>query len=226
MGIISKVINTISKIIGYINQSIAAIGITLGVTIAFVNVFARYVFDASLTWASELTIFCFLWSVFFAAAYCFKKDAHISITVVLDIVPSRVAKVMLLISHLVTFVFLCSVTYFGYLWVLETMEWGETSIDLYIFAVNFSPFSIEKIPLPQWIPFSVIPIAFAFSAFRVAERIHAILSTSHDKILAESEAEHVLSEMGIGALRNKDNENVQELNKMVKEVEKKTGGLL
>jgi C4-dicarboxylate transporter DctQ subunit len=32
--------------------------------------------------------------------------------------------------------------------------------------------------------------------------------------------------MGIGAHRNKDNENVQELNKMVKEVEKKTGGLL
>ena len=36
----------ISKTIGFINQSIAAIGITAGVAIAFTNVVARYVFDA------------------------------------------------------------------------------------------------------------------------------------------------------------------------------------
>ena len=36
----------ISKIIGFINQTIAAFGITAGVAIAFTNVVARYVFDA------------------------------------------------------------------------------------------------------------------------------------------------------------------------------------
>ncbi len=209
MGIIFKVI---SKIIGFINQTIAAVGISAGVAIAFTNVVARYVFDASLVWATELTIFCFLWSVFFAAAYCFKKDAHIAITIVLDAVPSRVAKIMLLISHLVTFIFLCAVSYYGYEYLLLVIDLDERSIDLW--------------NMPMWIPYLVIPVAFALAAYRVAERIHAILSTSHDKILKESEAEHVLAEMGIGARRNKDNENVQELNKMVKEVEKKTGGLL
>ncbi len=209
MGIIFRVI---SKTIGFINQTIAAVGISAGVAIAFTNVVARYAFDASLVWATELTIFCFLWSVFFAAAYCFKKDAHIAITIVLDAVPSRVAKIMLLISHLVTFVFLCAVSYYGYEYLLLVIDLDERSIDLW--------------DMPMWIPYSVIPIAFAFAAYRVGERIHAILSTSHEKILKESEAEHVLAEMGIGAHRNKDNENVQELNKMVKEVEKKTGGLL
>jgi len=209
MGIIFKVIG---KIIGFINQSIAAVGISAGVAIAFTNVVARYVFDASLVWATELTIFCFLWSVFFAAAYCFKKDAHIAITIVLDAVPSRVAKIMLLVSHLVTFIFLCAVSYYGYEYLLLVIDLDERSIDLW--------------DMPMWIPYLVIPVAFAFAAYRVAERIHGILSTSHEKILKESEAEHVLAEMGIGARRNKDNENVQELDKMVKEVEKKTGGLL
>jgi len=202
----------ISKIIGFINQSIAAIGISAGVAIAFTNVVARYVFDASLVWATELTIFVFLWSIFFGAAYCFKKDAHIAVTIVLDIVPSRIAKVMLIISHLVTFVFLLAVAYFGYEYLLLVIELDERSIDLW--------------DMPMWIIYLVIPIAFTFAAYRVGERIHAILSTSHDKILKESEAEHVLAEMGIGAKRNADNENVQELNKMVKEVEKKTGGML
>jgi len=202
----------ISKTIGFINQSIAAFGISAGVAVAFTNVVARYAFDASLTWATELTIFLFLWSTFFGAAYCFKKDAHIAVTIVLDVVPSRVAKVMLLLTHLITFVFLLAVAYFGYEYIELVVDMDERSIDLW--------------DMPMWIPYSVIPIAFSFAAYRVAERIHAILSTSHDKIVKESEAEHVLSEMGIGASRNATNENVQELNKMVKEVEKKTGGLL
>jgi len=202
----------ISKTIGFINQSIAAIGITAGVAIAFTNVVARYAFDASLVWATELTIFVFLWSIFFGAAYCFKKDAHIAVTIVLDVMPSRVAKVMLLISHLITFIFLLAVAYFGYEYLLLVIDLDERSIDLW--------------DMPMWYVYLVIPVAFGFAAYRVGERIHAILSTSHDKILKESEAEHVLAEMGIGARRNKDNENVQELNKMVKEVEKKTGGLL
>ncbi|WP_072682453.1 TRAP transporter small permease [Arcobacter sp. LA11] len=202
----------ISKIIGFINQSIAAVGISAGVAVAFTNVVARYVFDASLVWATELTIFLFMWSIFFGAAYCFKKDAHIAVTVVLDIVPSRVAKVMLLISHLVTIVFLAAVAYFGYEYLLLVIELDERSIDLW--------------DMPMWIVYLVIPVAFSFAAYRVAERIHVILTTSHEKILKESEAEQVLAGMGIGASRNADNKNVQELNKMVKEVEKKTGGLL
>ena len=206
------VFNILSKFIGWINQSIAVIGITAGVAVSFVNVVARYAFDASLVWASELSIFLFLWSVFFAAAYCFKKDAHIAVTIILDIMPTKIAKIMLLISHTVTLVFLATVSYFGYEYLLLVNDLDERSIDLW--------------DMPMWIIYLVIPIAFTFAAYRVGERIHAILSTSHDKILKESEAEHVLAEMGIGAKRNADNENVQELNKMVKEVEKKTGGML
>ncbi len=202
----------ISKTIGVINQSIAAIGITAGVAVAFTNVVARYAFDASLVWATELTIFLFLWSVFFGAAYCFKKDAHIAVTVILDIMPSRIAKIMLLISHLVTFVFLATVAYFGYEYLLLVIDLDERSIDLW--------------DMPMWIIYLVVPVSFAFAAFRVGERIHTILSTSHDKILQESEAEQVLAGMGMGAKENEDNKNVQELNKMVKEVEKKTGGML
>ncbi len=205
------VLKTISKIIGFINQSIAAIGITAGVAVAFINVVARYVFDASLVWATELTVFLFLWSVFFGAAYCFKKDAHIAVTIILDLMPSRIAKIMLLISHLVTFIFLCAVSYYGYEYILLVIDLDERSIDLW--------------NIPMWVIYLVIPVSFAFAAYRVAERIHGILSTSHDKILKESEAEMILAELGEKQSDNK-NEHVKELNSMVKEVEKKTGGML
>lgn len=201
----------ISKIIGFINQTIAAFGITAGVAIAFTNVVARYVFDASLVWATELTIFLFLWSIFFAAAYCFKKDAHIAVTVVLDVVPTKIAKPMLLISHIITFFFLAAVSYYGYEYLLLVADLDERSIDLW--------------DMPMWIVYLVIPISFAFGAYRVGEKIVHIIKTPHDKVVPESEAEMVLAELGV---KHDDNSNkhVKELNDMVKEVEKKTGGML
>ncbi|MGA1941307.1 TRAP transporter small permease [Arcobacter sp. YIC-310] len=201
----------ISKLIGFINQTIAAFGITAGVAIAFTNVVARYVFDASLVWATELTIFLFLWSVFFAAAYCFKKDAHIAVTVVLDIVPTKIAKPMLLISHIVTFFFLLAVAYYGYEYLLLVAELDERSIDLW--------------DMPMWIVYLVIPVSFAFGAYRVAEKIVHIIKTPHDKVVPESEAEMVLAELGVKH-DDDSNKHVKELNDMVKEVEKKTGGML
>lgn len=201
----------ISSIIGHVNQKIAVMGMFLGVSVAFINVVARYVFDASLVWATEFTIYVFLWSVFFGAAYCFKKDAHIAVTVVLDNVSSRAAKVMLIISHVITLVFLVAVAYFGYEYLLLVIDLDERSIDLW--------------DMPMWIIYLVIPVAFGSAAYRVAERLHGILSTSHEKILKESEAEMVLAELGVKSKDN-TNEHVKELNDMVKEVEKKTGGML
>ncbi len=203
--------NIISAIIGFINRSIAIIGITAGVAIAFSNVVARYALNTSLVWATELTIFLFLWSVFFGAAYCFKKDAHIAVTVILDIVSSRTAKVMLLISHVITFVFLLTVSYFGYEYLFLVIELDERSIDLW--------------DMPLWIVYLVIPVSFLFAAYRVAERINVILTTSHEKIVKESEAEMVLSELGENS-KDMSNKNVEELNKIVEETNKKTGGLL
>ena len=192
--------NILDKAIGFINQSIAAIGISAGVALAFANVVARFVFDASLTWAAELTVFVFLWSAFFGAAYCFKKDAHIAVTIVLDIVPTSVAKVFLVISHLITMCFLIVVSYYGYEYLELVIELEERSIDL---------------DIPMWIPYLVIPISFAFAAFRVGEKLYQIIITPHDKVVQESEAEMYINEMGENAQKKMEKEEEVKLKKLV-----------
>ncbi len=193
-----RIFTPIGKTIGFINQSIAAFGIAAGVALAFYNVIARYVFNSSLTWASELTIYFFLWSTFFGAAYCFKVDAHISVSVLLDKVPPKVAKALMLFSHSVTLVFLTAVSYYGYQYLVAFSD--EMSIDLEI---------------PMWIPESVIPVAFAFAAYRVAEKIVFILRTPAEKVRMQSEAEMILAEMEASAPEE-----------LLREVEKRTGGML
>jgi C4-dicarboxylate transporter DctQ subunit len=195
-----QIFTPIGKLIGFINQSIAALGISAGVALAFYNVVARYIFDSSLTWASELTIFLFLWSTFFGAAYCFKEDAHISISVLLDKLPDGMAKGLMLFSHSITFIFLAAVSYYGYQYLQLVIELEEMSIDLEI---------------PMWIPYLVIPIAFAFAAYRVAEKIIYIIQTPASEVRIKSEAEMIIAEMEASAP-----------DELIKEVEKRTGGML
>lgn len=192
--------NILDKTISFINRYIAALGISGGVALAFGNVVARYVFDSSLTWAAELTTYLFLWSTFFGAAYCFKQDAHISITILLEKVSPNLAKALMLFAHTITLVFLFAVAYYGYEYVLFVHELEEMSVDL---------------QMPMWIIYLVIPISFFFASYRVGEKIVQIIKTPANKVVQISEAEMILEQMAEG-----ENE------KLLKEVEKKTGGLL
>jgi len=200
MNFVGIVLSWLDRAIGFVNQSIAAIGISGGVALAFYNVVARYLFGSSLTWAAELTVYLFLWSTFFGAAYCFREDAHISISIVLEKTPPKVAKALMIVSHSVTLIFLAAVSWYGYEYLLLVIDLDERSIDLEI---------------PMWIPYLVIPLAFASAALRVAQTLKEIIVTPAGNIVSRSEAQMILAEME-DALDEKS----------LKEIEKKTGGML
>ena len=182
-----------------ISKAIAAFGIAAGVALAFVNVVARYALDSSLSWASELTIYLFLWSTFFGAAYCFKKDAHIAVDVFLAKAPPKVQKILTLITLVISAIYVGAIAYFGYQYVLLYIDLGEMSVDL---------------DIPLWIPYVVVPISFAFSAVIIAYKIIEVLKTPANELKLKGEAEMVLEDFGTSA------------EELLKEVHKKTGGML
>jgi len=49
------------------------------VVVVILQVFFRYVVQASLSWSEELSRYFFVWIIFLAASICFKKDDHIAI---------------------------------------------------------------------------------------------------------------------------------------------------
>ena len=187
----------LDTVIGLINRTIAAVGITAGIVLAFANVVGRYVFDYSITWASELTMYFFLWSMFFAVAYTFKLDGHISIDLLVEFVDRKVAKGMMLLSRIVTFVYLSIVAYYGYEYILLVIDMGETSVDLEI---------------PMWIPYLVIPVALGLAAYRVAEHFFVLLGTPANEIEFTNETSDLMKEAKI--------------DKILDEVHIKTGGML
>ncbi len=184
----------VDKILGSINKSIATFGIAAGVVLAFVNVVARYGFNGSITWASELTNFFFIWSAFFGAAYCFKKDSHISVTIFMERLPAPLMKALMILSHIVVIVYLIAVAYYGYKYLLLEIELEEVSVDLVVPQISWLGME-DDWAVPMWIPYSVIPLAFASAALRVFEKLIEIIKTPAELARRESEAEMILAKM-------------------------------
>jgi len=192
-----KLFTYLGNFINSINKFIAVVGISGGIALAFINVVARYVFNYSLTWAAELTVYLFLWSIFFASAYLFKIDGHISIDIFLQKMKKTMAKKFLIFIKIITFVFLCSIAYYGYEYLLLVIELEETSVDLEI---------------PMWIPYLVIPVSFSFGAYNLVFNTIELYKTPSNELEFHSEENDLIKE--------------QKIKDMLKNVESKTGGML
>jgi C4-dicarboxylate transporter DctQ subunit len=179
-----KIFHIIDTIIGLINEFIASFGIAAGVLLAFINVIARFVFLKGIDWAFELTNYLFIWSAFFGVSYCFRKECHIRVTILLDLLPAKYAKLTSLIAHLITLAYLITIAYFGYLFIFDPdfglKTSGEISVDLNI---------------PMWIPYLVLPIAFATATYRVFDKIIELIKTPANEVVTKTEHEMIIEEM-------------------------------
>jgi len=179
-----KILDLLDKIIGLINEFIASFGIAAGVLLAFINVVARFVFHQGIDWAFELTNYLFIWSAFFGASYCFRKECHIRVTILLDILPAKLAKFSSLLAHLITLAYLLAVAYYGYLFIFDPdfglKASGEISVDLNI---------------PMWIPYIVLPIAFITAAYRITQKTIDLIKTPAEEVTTKTEHEMIIEEM-------------------------------
>jgi C4-dicarboxylate transporter, DctQ subunit len=119
---------------------------------AFVNVVLRYAFNASLTWAAELTSSLFIWSALFGAAYGFKIGMHLGVTALIQKIPPKIAKWMLSGTLVVILGYLICLIFWGYDFVKFNYDMGMVSVDLEV---------------PYWIIYSCVPITMAISAYQV-----------------------------------------------------------
>lgn len=71
-------------------------------TIIFIQVLARYVFNYSLSWSEEIGRYCFVWISFLGFAAAFKSGAHIALDILLKMLRGVPYKTLKLINGLLT----------------------------------------------------------------------------------------------------------------------------
>ncbi|MBG0776393.1 MAG: TRAP transporter small permease [Desulfovibrionaceae bacterium] len=120
--------------------------LTAFMTIAlFLQILSRYVFNFSITWTEELSIFGLMWITYFGAAIAVVQRRHIRITILSDFLPDKVRKILDIACNIAFMIFISFVT---------TGIWSMFKIAMRTHQ------QAAASGLPRWVP--IIGIVFAF----------------------------------------------------------------
>lgn len=106
MKIIDSALTWILKIIMIISTAIVFL-------VCFIQVFSRFCFQISIPWSSDVMRICFIYAVFSGAAWCAKTDEHISLDVILSVLPNKARQLTELIIKLIIVFFCIFLTVFS-----------------------------------------------------------------------------------------------------------------
>ncbi len=173
-----KILDFLDKLLQGILIFLTSSTIFAGVLLAFINVVVRFVFNKSIEWAFELTSYLFIYSALFAAAYLFRKGAHIKVTLFLDTLPDTLAKVVIILVDIINLLYLAIVAYFTYIFIFDAdlgiKASGEVSVDLGV---------------QMWIVYLVLPISAIFGIFMVIFKLKDDILTPAYKLRKKEEFE-------------------------------------
>jgi len=120
----------------------------------------------------------------FGAAYLFRVGGHIKVTLLVDLLPPRLSKLIIILADIITLVYLILVAYYGYLFIFDpdygVYASGEVSVDLNI---------------PIWYIYLILPLSMVIAAILTIYKFIEDIKTSADKIVRKSEIEMIIEEV-------------------------------
>ena len=135
----------------------------------------------ALTWAEEFCRFCWIWSVFISLPYTIRMSSMLRVTVLLDILPDKVRKVLNLIVYFTITASMAFLGWYSLTVVANIKASGETSAAML---------------WPMWIVYSVMIFGFGMGIIRGIQQIvkHIRLFNGHELTTTEMAMEDARAE--------------------------------
>lgn len=124
--------------------------------VIILQVFMRYVVGLPLVWVDEVAIYFLIASVYLGASIGVLDDQHFRVTVLVDLLPARIALVVRTLIRLGWFAF------------CVTLAWQGIKIIMMLWKV---PYVSPALGVPQQWPYLLLPIGFALMALKVGTLI-------------------------------------------------------
>lgn len=122
----------------------------------FVSVSMRYLFGTGFTWATELTIYLFIWMAKFGAAYGVRTGIHVGVDYVVNRAGPGLKRVLVITGMALGALFTGVIAFFGVRWVYFMYGTGQISPDL---------------EWPMWIIYLAIPLGSSLMCYRFIQAL-------------------------------------------------------
>lgn len=113
------------------------------VILVFANVVGRYVFSAAIGWSEEVSRFLFIWMVLLGAVLAFARREHVGLDLLVQILPGRWKRLVVVAADLVVVAALAFLTRGGVEMTADSLESGWVS---------------SAVPIPYGYVYLVVPL--------------------------------------------------------------------
>jgi C4-dicarboxylate transporter DctQ subunit len=215
-----------------LEETIIAVLLGLMTMITFINVIVRKLFandppalikwvklENIGLWGGELTVFMFGWLCLLGASYAIKKNAHLGVDAVINIVPGPTRRLLAMVSIVICIVFSFLLLkgawdYWANFANLPATEgrWFPTGFEEKFRGKGW--YEVESVPmpgilawmagvfnegeayekLPRLLPYAVLPLSMALLLFRFIQTAVQIWTGKTDRIVASHEVEDEIQE--------------------------------
>ncbi|MDP2094166.1 MAG: TRAP transporter small permease [Hydrogenophaga sp.] len=154
----------------HLEEGLLAFLLTAMTLVTFMQVVARYIFNYSFVWAHEITGVMFGWLIFIGMSYGVRVGAHIGVDAFVKSLGDGAARVVAMLAASLCIVYALIVTVGGYQYVSKMYEVGIL---------------MQDVPVPQWLPRTVLPLGFALLALRFAQVLHQLATGGKAHLLGD-----------------------------------------
>ncbi|WP_455376309.1 TRAP transporter small permease [Kaarinaea lacus] len=189
-------LDKIGAVVNDIEETSIAVCLGLMTLVTFSNVIARYLFNANILWALELTVFLFAWLVLMGASYGVKKHVHIGVDVVINLLPplaKRITAGIALIACLAFSIMLLIGSWNYWLPFATERAWLETDDipmpEMLQFLSGWINEGERYEKLPRMIPYLALPLGMTLLTFRFLQLGWKIIRGELDIIITSHETD-------------------------------------
>ncbi len=136
-------------------EKVFAVVISIVMTVVlFLQVLSRYVFNLSITWSEELSIFLLIWLTYIGASMAVMQRRHLRITMLAELLPKRAFKIVDIVSNVVFLGFMLFIAHGTYNLILlakRTKQMGAST------------------GIPRWVVFTGLLLAYILMMIRLVQ---------------------------------------------------------
>ena len=139
----------------HFEETILAVLLVVIACVCLIQVVIRNIpWIPSLKWAEEFCRFCWIWSVFLSLPYTIRKSTMLRVSVLLDLMPHALRKVVSILVDLITAAAMGLLAVYSIHVVGKIMESAETS---------------PAMRWPMWIVYAVMLFGYGLGCFRAIQ---------------------------------------------------------